>query len=107
MDHLHKRYFTLKSQVGTKHEDLLVSLRGRHSNLFGGPGRDTLVAVGGHDLLHGGEGADVFAIATSEKQQKKYLRKGKYHAHSIMDFNPAEGDTLDLSHVVDDIKDLK
>ena len=54
MDHLHKRYFTLKSQVGTKHEDLLVSLRGRHSNLFGGPGRDTLVAVGGHDLLHGG-----------------------------------------------------
>ncbi|WP_158703146.1 VCBS domain-containing protein [Pseudomonas chlororaphis] len=54
--------------------------------LSGGDGNDIIVGRGGEDSLSGGAGADVFA----------YLNANEGGDH-ILDYNYAEGDTLDLS----------
>ncbi|WMJ01414.1 VCBS domain-containing protein [Pseudomonas chlororaphis subsp. aurantiaca] len=54
--------------------------------LSGGDGNDIIVGRGGEDTLSGGAGADVFA----------YLNANEGGDH-ILDYNYAEGDTLDLS----------
>ncbi|WP_146021947.1 MULTISPECIES: VCBS domain-containing protein [unclassified Pseudomonas] len=54
--------------------------------LSGGDGNDIIVGRGGEDTLSGGAGADVFA----------YLNANEGGDH-ILDYNFAEGDTLDLS----------
>ncbi|UVE47062.1 VCBS domain-containing protein [Pseudomonas chlororaphis] len=54
--------------------------------LSGGDGNDIIVGRGGEDSLSGGAGADMFA----------YLNANEGGDH-ILDYNFAEGDTLDLS----------
>ncbi|WIE51997.1 VCBS domain-containing protein [Pseudomonas sp. GM17] len=54
--------------------------------LSGGDGNDIIVGRGGEDTLSGGAGADVFA----------YLNANEGGDH-ILDYNFAEGDTVDLS----------
>ncbi|EJL08639.1 VCBS domain-containing protein [Pseudomonas chlororaphis] len=54
--------------------------------LSGGDGNDIIVGRGGEDTLSGGAGADVFA----------YLNANEGGDH-ILDYSYAEGDTLDLS----------
>ncbi|WP_241190449.1 VCBS domain-containing protein [Pseudomonas chlororaphis] len=54
--------------------------------LSGGDGNDIIVGRGGEDTLSGGAGADVFA----------YLNANEGGDH-ILDYNYAEGDTVDLS----------
>ncbi|KAA5844142.1 type I secretion C-terminal target domain-containing protein [Pseudomonas chlororaphis] len=54
--------------------------------LGGGDGNDIIVGRGGEDTLSGGAGADVFA----------YLNANEGGDH-ILDYNFAEGDTVDLS----------
>ncbi|QQX60309.1 VCBS domain-containing protein [Pseudomonas chlororaphis subsp. aurantiaca] len=54
--------------------------------LGGGDGNDIIVGRGGEDTLSGGAGADVFA----------YLNANEGGDH-ILDYNYAEGDTVDLS----------
>ncbi|AZD28183.1 type I secretion C-terminal target domain-containing protein [Pseudomonas chlororaphis] len=54
--------------------------------LSGGDGNDIIVGRGGEDSLSGGAGADMFA----------YLNANEGGDH-ILDYNYAEGDTLDLS----------
>ncbi|AMS18391.1 type I secretion protein [Pseudomonas chlororaphis] len=54
--------------------------------LSGGDGNDIIVGRGGEDTLSGGAGADMFA----------YLNANEGGDH-ILDYNYAEGDTLDLS----------
>ncbi|WP_338807077.1 VCBS domain-containing protein [Pseudomonas chlororaphis] len=54
--------------------------------LNGGDGNDIIVGRGGEDTLSGGAGADVFA----------YLNANEGGDH-ILDYNYAEGDTVDLS----------
>jgi Ca2+-binding RTX toxin-like protein len=69
--------------------DSLYGLSGNDS-LFGNEGNDTLVGGGGKDTLTGGSGADTF----------QYLRfddsKGP-KVDLITDFNPAQGDKVDLT----------
>jgi len=55
--------------------------------LFGGDGDDTLIGGNGKDRLEGGEGGDVFVLGSG--------------LDTIVDFNSAEGDRLDISSVID------
>jgi VCBS repeat-containing protein len=89
--------------------DLLIGLTG-HDELHGGAGRDLLlgdvgddVLIGGadSDQLLGGEGADVFVMdaevaydPTTGYAPEGYLILGQA---DLMDFNPDEGDVLQLS----------
>ena len=106
MGSYHSRHYTKTTKVGLKSDDMLIAGHGKHNNVFGGPGQDTLVAAGAHDVLHGGKGADVYAFGMSDKYTKRAVKQKKPHTHTILNFNPSEGDKIDLSHLVDDIKDL-
>lgn len=63
------------------------------ANLSGGGGNDTLDGGGGNDGLSGGGGADLFRFSSSDEI-------GRYSkVDSISDFNPTEGDRIDLSAI--------
>ncbi len=86
-------------------------IEGGNDILDGGAGNDTLYGEGGNDILviglgadiaHGGVGADIFAITLVDGDADK-----------IMDFNAAEGDTINIADVLegfdalaDDINDF-
>ena len=57
--------------------------------LTGGYGNDTLYGDGGNDTLTGGPGADTFVFTSTDDGMDV-----------ITDFNPAEGDVIDLSAVL-------
>ena len=57
--------------------------------LTGGYGNDTLYGDGGNDTLTGGPGADTFIFTSTDEG-----------ADVITDFNPTEGDMIDLSAVL-------
>ncbi|MFN3700694.1 MAG: DUF5801 repeats-in-toxin domain-containing protein [Alphaproteobacteria bacterium] len=59
-----------------------------NNTLYGGAGNDTLVAGRGNDTLYGGAGADKFVITSTQG-----------HAR-VKDFSLAEGDKLDISHIL-------
>ncbi|HXG79478.1 MAG TPA: PQQ-dependent sugar dehydrogenase, partial [Methyloceanibacter sp.] len=79
--------------------------------LLGGSGDDTLNGLGGNDVLNGGSGADTLIgakgrdmlIGGSEADRFDFdavgqSRPGKLR-DVIVDFNPAEGDKIDLSTI--------
>jgi Ca2+-binding RTX toxin-like protein len=57
--------------------------------LVGGAGNDILMGLGGEDLLTGGGGADTFVLTDA------------LAADTITDYNLAQGDTVDLSALLD------
>jgi Ca2+-binding RTX toxin-like protein len=57
--------------------------------LVGGAGNDILMGLGGEDLLTGGGGADTFRLTDA------------LAADTITDYNLAQGDTVDLSALLD------
>ena len=59
--------------------------------LLGGAGNDTLRGGTGNDILAGGTGADNFTFAET----------GFANSDSIVDYSYVEGDTLDLSALLD------
>lgn len=61
-------------------------------DLSGGEGDDMLFGGAGADRLHGGEGADIF-VFTSQQQS------GRKGIDTIVDFDPSEGDIIDLSGI--------
>ena len=63
------------------------------SELYGGAGKDILVGVGKRDYLHGGSDADIFTVKPSNSYDKN-------NVHELADFNPSEGDTLDIASVL-------
>jgi len=78
--------------VGNASANLLLGLGGSDS-LSGGGGNDTLDGGGGNDGLSGGGGADLFRFSSSDEI-------GRYSkVDSISDFNPTEGDRIDLSAI--------
>ena len=89
---MYSDYFTPRSQLGSKGKDTLVGSTKR-SELYGGTGKDILVGVGKRDYLHGGSDADIFTVKPSNSYDQKYV-------HELADFNPSEGDTLDIASVL-------
>ncbi|HUH87715.1 MAG TPA: calcium-binding protein, partial [Pusillimonas sp.] len=63
--------------------------------LFGQGGNDLLVGGQGDDILYGGSGADTFRWDAGDEG-----RAGAPAVDRVMDFNAAEGDTLDLSSLL-------
>lgn len=75
-------------------DDILVGGDGEHI-LLGGEGNDTLVGGGGNDILTGGEGADLFVWHNGDQGT------AATPANDIVtDFNGTEGDSLDLSDIL-------
>ena len=96
---VYTRYFTPNTHLGSKGDDILNSRGGSKDILYGGLGKDLLIASNKSDSLHGGKHADIFAFT----HNKRASRSGDIkHAqvHTIMDFNPKEGDQIDLSDLV-------
>jgi serralysin len=75
---------------GRNGEDWLLGGDGTDT-LYGGNGNDELTGGGGKDFLHGGSGADRFAWDSTTEAN---LTAGS--ADRILDFNPTEGDRIDL-----------
>lgn len=72
---------------GSAGDDDLRGGSGR-DRLFGGDGDDTLTGGDGRDRLEGGDGGDVFVLGNG--------------LDTIVDFNAAEGDRLDVSSIIDE-----
>jgi hypothetical protein len=73
---------------GTNGDDIIVG-NSSSSSLDGHDGDDTLIGGGGRDNLTGGDGADHFFYASSSDG-------GGSTGDHILDFNDAEGDTIDV-----------
>jgi Ca2+-binding RTX toxin-like protein len=71
--------------VGNSHADVLV----------GGDGDDILIGGGGDDILTGGLGADTFKWSLGDEGTT-----GMPAVDRIMDFNPTDGDKLDLADLL-------
>ena len=63
--------------------------------ISGGAGNDVIIGGGGADVLSGGSGADVFRYLSASDSGVAW---GDFD--TIMDFNSAEGDRIDLSAAV-------
>lgn len=68
--------------------------RGGDDRLDGGPGNDSLAGGSGADTLTGGSGADVFVLAQLTESTPGILNRDV-----ITDFNPSEGDRIDLAGI--------
>ena len=75
--------------IGGKGDDLLAGQIG-DDQLLGGQGDDVLLGGKGDDTLDGGGGADVFKYTSIEDG-----------VDTIQDFNPGNGDTIDISELLD------
>jgi len=85
LDQLHRWHFNVGDYLaGTEGDD----------NLTGGPGDDNLIGFGGSDTLDGGPGADYFEGGAGPD---RFVFDRFDHWEHVNDFNPAEGDVLDLS----------
>lgn len=84
--------------VGTAGVDYLFGLGGNdtlsglagNDVLSGGDGNDILIGGLGNDVLAGGVGADIF----------RWLSTDTSGADKVLDFNPTEGDKLDLTQLL-------
>jgi Ca2+-binding RTX toxin-like protein len=85
--------------------DVLAGLGG-NDILDGGEGDDQLIGGAGADQLTGGAGADVFTISASFDMTNNgwtYSPDRDGERDQIMDFNPGEGDKIDLHGLVRNI----
>lgn len=79
--------------VGGTGDDDLFGGRG-NDRLRGDAGADLMVGGAGRDLMEGGAGADLFRFGAFD-----FSGTAPGRADTITDFNPAEGDLIDLSRV--------
>ena len=88
--------------IRANHETFNVAgdTRGGSDHLYGGAGNDILYGQGGNDFLIGGAGDDIlFGGAGADTF---VWQKGDFGKDVIKDFSVAEGDTLDLSSLLQD-----
>lgn len=94
------RHYAVASGLdGSGSDDIVVggsaseTLSGLDGNdlLYGNGGNDTLDGGTGNDLLFGGLGADIF----------KFAHTGASNVDTIVDYSGGNGDTLDLSDLLD------
>ncbi|MFV0422948.1 type I secretion C-terminal target domain-containing protein, partial [Oleidesulfovibrio sp.] len=89
--------------TGSEHAELLIgsnlpdNLLGNDGNdlLFGHDGNDVLTGGAGSDILTGGHGADTFVFTGDD------MKAGTDSYDYVTDYNPAEGDVLDISQLLD------
>ncbi len=92
----------LYDYIRANHETFNVAgdTRGGSDKLYGGGGNDILYGQGGNDLLVGGAGDDIlFGGAGADTFA---WQKGDFGKDVIKDFSVAEGDTIDLSSLLQD-----
>ena len=77
------------SLIGSADGDIIYGYSG-DDTLVGGSGHDVLIGGSGNDQLTGGSGADEFAFEPSQSGG----------TDTVVDFNAAEGDVLDLSDLL-------
>ena len=77
---------------GAGGDDFIAAGSG-NDTVYGGDGNDVIWGELGADTLWGGAGSDIFTAATNDLLNNV--------VDTIMDFNAAEGDVLDLRHVLD------
>lgn len=96
----------VENVIGTAHADVLIGdsqanvLRGGAGNdeLRGGAGNDRLHAGTGRDLVWGGADADRFVFeSVADSPSFHWYSSGTDQRTTIMDFNRAEGDKIELS----------
>ncbi|MFM9970779.1 MAG: M10 family metallopeptidase, partial [Burkholderiales bacterium] len=75
----------IENAIGGDGNDTLIG-NDAGNRLVGGNGNDTLIGYLGSDMLEGGPGADSFVLDVGSQDV-------------IADFNPSEGDRLDLNHI--------
>jgi hypothetical protein len=93
------------TRLGGTGNDVLVAFNagntlngeGGSDLLLGGSGNDTLIGGLGSDLLAGGAGADTFKWNASAAAEPP----GATNADTVVDYNFAEGDKIDLSALLD------
>lgn len=95
-------HFTQRSLLGTKKADTLFAKSRKGERLYGGKGDDILISRGGATHTHGGSGADTFAFMFNTKASKKRCEMSNPARHVIHDFNPEEGDKIDLTHILNE-----
>lgn len=83
---------------GDDGNDILIATVG--AVMYGGNGNDRFQAFAGDQT--GGAGADIFALNGVIKWQRGY----DLGLTTIMDFNPAEGDKIDLSLVIGNLREF-
>ncbi|WP_349573231.1 calcium-binding protein, partial [Azotobacter salinestris] len=91
---------TYRNVEGVQGSDFADTLTGSSGNdiLIGGLGNDTLIGGSGDDILIGGQGDD---ILTGGSGADTFIwRSGDTGNDVITDFKPGEGDTLDLSDLL-------
>ncbi|WP_111415579.1 type I secretion C-terminal target domain-containing protein, partial [Billgrantia lactosivorans] len=76
--------------------DILIGGAGNDA-LIGGAGNDTLIGGAGNDTLHGGLGADTFAWKLGDE-----VEAGNAAVDQVIDFKVGEGDTLNISDLLQD-----
>ncbi|TPL00012.1 type I secretion C-terminal target domain-containing protein, partial [Mesorhizobium sp. B2-4-14] len=83
------------SAAGVSGNHILYGGAGGSDTLTGGAGNDTLIASSGNNTLTGGAGADIFVINAATWTSHGSIQD------LIADYHPGEGDTVDLSKVLD------
>jgi Ca2+-binding RTX toxin-like protein len=86
---------------GNGGNDVLVAFAGGNT-LDGGAGQDLLLGGGGNDQLIGGIGADALA-GGSGADVFMFAELGTANADTIIDYNFAQGDAIDLSALLDSV----
>ncbi|MGS3176699.1 cadherin domain-containing protein, partial [Aeromonas sanarellii] len=84
---------------GLNKNDLLFGNSGTDI-LNGGGGNDLLLAGGDNDVLSGGDGNDVLGGGAGA-DRFVFAQTGVSHLDSIIDYNFSEGDSIDLSDLLD------
>ncbi|WP_279615893.1 beta strand repeat-containing protein [Phytopseudomonas flavescens] len=111
--HALETFLPLKNGVAPTHADLYDYIRANHEtfnvagdtrgesdHLYGGAGNDILYGQGGNDFLVGGAGDDILFGGTGA--DTFVWQKGDFGKDVIKDFSVAEGDSIDLSSLLQD-----
>ncbi|NHN78734.1 calcium-binding protein, partial [Azotobacter chroococcum] len=91
---------TYRNIEGVQGSDFADTLTGSSGNdvLIGGQGNDTLIGSAGDDILIGGAGDDI--LTGGDGADTFVWRAGDTGNDVVTDFDPGEGDTLDLSDLL-------
>ncbi|MEE4464244.1 calcium-binding protein, partial [Azotobacter chroococcum] len=91
---------TYRNIEGVQGSDFADTLTGSSGNdvLIGGQGNDTLIGSAGDDILIGGAGDDT--LTGGDGADTFIWRAGDTGNDVVTDFDPSEGDTLDLSDLL-------
>jgi Ca2+-binding RTX toxin-like protein len=86
--------------------DVLAAFHTAANTLNGGSGSDLLLGGDGADILGGGDGMDILAGGKGADTFRASSTPGDANEDMLVDYGFAEGDTLDLSALLDSVFDV-